>query len=433
MVHNTLVTLAPGQRLAAARAAAGEIMPYFRAGIQSLVPREMPELGTLGVTDESILLVDYAVLGSFTAKEAGAVLLHEYLHIYLKHTLRYEALLKTGALTESDRGDFNRAADCEINDNLIEAGCTLPKLGGLDPCTPVSLGLTPHRTAEEYVAELLKRKQKGKGGSQGQPPPPGWGQCGSGAGNPLPGEPEKGDAEGRTEIEQHMQRRQDSGQIQQAARSKSQGNVPAGLVLAANAMLKPAEVRWQDKLSRAVRSAVTFINGQGDFTFTVRSRMQGPLEMMLGEDAPVLPGEHAPRAEVLIAEDTSGSMGRAQAHKVREEVASILRHMGGAKATYVSIDCSIHTVQRVGKIGEIKARGGGGTDFRPIFDALPTFRPRPQIVIFCTDGYGPAPEAPPKGVHTIWLVIDGISPCKWGEHIHVKTSASAADDDEDAA
>lgn len=423
----TLAHLSPGQRLSAARASAAQKMPYFRSGIQSLVPRDAPGMGTIGVTDRSILLVDQEVLGQMTAEEAGAVFLHEYLHIYLRHESRWQALLKSGAVTPDDRREANIAFDAEINDNLVEAGCQLPKLGGAEPVTPASINMPAHRTGEEYLMELLKRKQKGKGGNNENKP--GWGQCGSGAGNPLPGEPDAQqraqDPEGRTEVEQQLQRKQDSGAIQQAARSSSRGNVPAGLARVANAMLRPAEIPWSEKLARAVRQAVAHVMGMGDFTFTQRSRMQSSMEYVYGDDAPVMPGEHSPRAEVLIAVDTSGSIGDQQLRKVLEEANDILRNMGGAKITFVSIDAEIHTLKRVGSVNEIKAglAGGGGTDFRPVFTALPKLKPRPNIVVFFTDLYGPYPETPPVGTDTIWVVVDSEAPDPaWGEVIRVRST-----------
>lgn len=428
MSRDTLARLSPGQRLAAARARGAQIMPYFRSGLQSLVPVERKGMGTLGVTKHSHLLVDYETLGQWTADEAGAVLLHEYLHVFLNHSDRFEALMRAGACSVADAKDWNYAADAEINDNLIEAGCQLPNIDG-DPITPASLNMPANRTAEEYFAELLKRKQEGDGGGAGQSQGPGgWGQCGSGAGNPLPDEPNQAQ-DGRDPMDQHVQRKQDSGAIQQAAKQsgsgRGRGTVPAGLARAADALLKPAEVPWQEKLGRAARNAVAHVMGHGDYTFTERNRMQHALDQMYGEDAPVLPGEWQPRAEVLFAVDTSGSIGDVQLHKVCSEADSVLRNLGGARMTFVSIDATIHTVARVKSVKELRAglAGGGGTDFRPVFDLVGKLKPKPTIIIFATDGYGPAPEQPPPGVHTIWLIIDGQSPCTWGEHIHVHADA----------
>lgn len=413
----TLARLSPGQRVAAARAKAYELMPYFRSGIQSLVPREKIGFGTLGVSKNSVLTYDPDVMAQWTADEAGVVMLHEYLHIYMKHAERFERMVRSGVLSANDGDLFNEAADAEINDNLIEANLKLPKLGGNDPITPTGLGLKPHRTAEEYAQELKKRRDNGKGGGGKGP---GWGHCGSGAGNPLPDEPPDNDPSGRTDIEQHLQRRSDSEQIRNAA-SRGIGKVPAGLAREAAADLAPAKVRWQDELSREVRSAVTFLTGVGDFTFTQRSRLQGSLEMLMGDDAPVIPGEHHPMAEVAVVVDTSGSMGDDQIDRICSEISDMLKHMGGARLGFVACDAAVHTCKRVNNIKEIRKglAGGGGTDFRPAFEALDIMKPRPHVVVFATDGFGPSPDQPPKGMHVIWLIVDGKNSCPWGKVIDI--------------
>jgi predicted metal-dependent peptidase len=427
----------PWHRLSAARCKAYEHMPYFRNGIQSLVPRMAPGMGTLGVTQGNILFFDPEVLGQWTAVEAGWVLVHEYLHRFFQHAERWDRLLASGVATESDRDTWGDACEAEINDNIIEAGGVLPKLNGSDPVTPGSLNVPPHQTAEQSFHMLKKRreqKQGPQGGSQpgsqpngqgqapGQPQAekePGWGKEGSGMGNPVEGEPEADDPDARTPVEQHVQRKGDAESIRQAAKSKSQGTVPAGLAREAEEMLTPPKVRWQDLLSRAVRSAVEHVTGAGDYTFVQRARHQGALEMMFGEEAPVLPGEHCPRADVAFCVDTSGSMGDETLRKIVSEAQGVLRHMGGAKITFISIDAEVHVCAQVRDAKEIQRglKGGGGTDFRPAFAKLESWKPRPQIVIFATDGYGPAPEQPPRGMDVIWLIVDGRKPCDWGEYI----------------
>ena len=412
----------PWQRLSAARLQAYEKMPYFRAGIQSLVPRMVEGLGTLGVTKENILLVDPEVLGQWTGPEAGWVVLHEYLHRFLRHAERWEALCKAGVAVESDRSTWGQATDCEINDNLIEAGASLPSINGGKPITPGLLGVQPHQMAEAYFHELKKRQQN-------QPPSPqqkpGWGREGSGMGNPVPNEP-KGDPDARTESDQQIQRRQDAENIRShQKRNLGRGTVPAGLALIADALLEPPKVRWQDKFTRAVRRAVEFVAGQGDYTWDRRSHIQPALDVCFGEESPVLPGEHQPRAEVAFVVDTSGSMGQEQRAAACSEAAEILKHMGGARVTFVAIDAAVHVCRRVRSVQEIlrNLKGGGGTDFRPAFETLKRAKPRPDIVVFATDGYGPAPTAPPDGMHVIWLVIDGEKPCDWGELIELDTGS----------
>jgi predicted metal-dependent peptidase len=85
-----------------------------------------------------------------------------------------------------------------------------------------------------------------------------------------------------------------------------------------------------------------------------------------------------------------------------------------------------------------KLRGGGGTDFRPVFEYADNLRDPPSVVVFFTDGYGPAPTTAPTGYGTVWMITEGgVPPCKWGTHISLtdgqttKPAIETADEDED--
>src|SRR5690349_24935045 len=64
--------------------------------------------------------------------------------------------------------------------------------------------------------------------------------------------------------------------------------------------------------------------------------------------------------------------------------------------------------------------GRGGTDFRPAFAAAEKVYPRPDLLIYFTDGYGPVPDSPPRGMHTLWGLIPhrtagAARPALWGD------------------
>ena len=64
-------------------------------------------------------------------------------------------------------------------------------------------------------------------------------------------------------------------------------------------------------------------------------------------------------------------------------------------------------VDRVGdgcRPAEDGQQGGGGTDFRPIFNLLESHEP--DVLIYLTDGYGDFPAQAPK-VSTLWVVPPG--------------------------
>jgi predicted metal-dependent peptidase len=61
--------------------------------------------------------------------------------------------------------------------------------------------------------------------------------------------------------------------------------------------------------------------------------------------------------------------------------------------------------------------GGGGTDFRPVFDAVGLQDVMPDVLLYFTDGQGNFPDAAPP-YPVIWLV-KGKTPVPWGQRIQL--------------
>lgn len=423
MADVKLATLPAEQRLSAARAVAISKMPYFAAGIQSLVPREKTGFGKIGVTMRSILLYDPELLGEWTAAEAGTVILHEYMHIYLNHHARFMEMIRKGMADMSDARTWNHAGDMEINDNLVEAHLPLPG----DPILPSTYNQPAHRTMEEYFIHLKQNNLV-------PPPPPGagfaWGECGSGAGNAFDDEPPGSDPDGRSDVEQEVQRRSDSEQI---VKHSQRGTVPGGLSRHASEQLEEPEISWTQKLAHKLGRAVTRKMGDIDYTPMTRARMQPAMDFMFGDESPILLGMDAPSVNVALILDDSGSMATDEINSVLAEAQGIIKAQGGAKLSVIVCDAAAHTVGEVRSAAEIGANmlnGGGGTDFRPAFEALEKLKPRPDVVVFGTDGYGAYPDEPPRDMDVIWLNCRGNIGVDWGEVIDLKFGEGC---DEDAA
>lgn len=426
MADSKLSSLGPALRLPAARMVACNRMPYFSAGIEDLVPLVKEGIGAIGVTRGGVLVYDPELLGQWTAQEAGAVVIHEYLHIFLRHAARADAMRANGIMGPEDHGDWNVACDAEINDDLEAAGLKLPGINGVECITPRSLGFPEHQSAEQYFA-LIKEKQQQKGGGKGAgkpmkdsgPKSPG---CGSGAGNPQEWEPEGSEAKAleRDQVSQDLTRQVTAERV--VARQKTRGDVPAGILAQAEGLIPKSEISWEDQLRTSVCATANFISGEGDYTFTVPNRMQSVLEDMYGDDAPVLPGEHCPLPRVLTVFDTSGSVSDADLLSMVGHTMGILDCLGGMAVTFMACDAEVHAVVEARCAKDIVAnlKGRGGTDFRPAFRAIEKQRERPDVVVFQTDLYGPMPEHQPTGYKMIWLVTPGgAAPPLWGEVIYM--------------
>lgn len=165
----------------------------------------------------------------------------------------------------------------------------------------------------------------------------------------------------------------------------------------------------------------------------------------------VLPGSRRvpTKLKILAAIDTSASMSAA----LLDEIAAELRVMSKSyDVAVVEFDAAIQRRYRVGPShasasGDdplTEMQGRGGTDFRPVFEreTLKWAADGGELsgaVVF-TDGYGPAPELPPREP-VIWVlmggpesglgggtgVIPGLGvhrPAQWGTVVYARESAS---------
>ena len=418
-------TLTNAQRLSAAVLAAEKRFPYFATGYAGLVRRFAP-VGTMAITSTGMLLVDPEFLLEITGPQAGEVVAHELLHLLRRHSERM------AAIPQVDREVAGAAADCEINDDLKE------ELLPADPCLPKKYGLQNGLLAEEYYHALLKQakakaqSKQGAGEGEGKPSPGkadvARGRCGSGSGGEtVEGEPEgAAGAKGRSAADLDRIRRDVAEAIQAHAAAKGRGSVPGGLLVWAETELQPPKIRWQDQLRRAVRATVANIAGRSDYTRTRLSRRHaavGAVARAMGGRVPLLPALCAPRPRVAFGIDTSGSMGADELRRAVSEAQGCIRALG-VPVTFLACDAAVHANREVKTAAELVAqlRGGGGTDFNPIFEAVEALRPRVDLFVFVTDGQGPAPAEAPRGLDTIWVLVGeyASAPVSWGKQIVIR-------------
>jgi predicted metal-dependent peptidase len=389
----------PATQLAAARLAACQRMPYLSAAILALIPVEKPGLGTLGVTKSARLYYDPAALAQWTVQETAGVLIHEVWHLLRDHHTRC-------AMQAADPVQWNSAADAEINDDLVAANVNLPWLDKIHLPSRIAGGQPDNLTAEDYLTAI--RQHAAKGGQQTpRGPGAGTGSCGGCAGNPGAGEDaDEADpnAPKRSVADLNSVRQRTANAIAAHAAQNGSGSVPDGSLRWANATLKAPTVRWQDKLSRALRRGVALKAGSVDRKPGRLSRRQWGVG--LGTGKPIIPALVAPVPEVTIVIDTSGSMGSAELERGLAECQGVLRAVG-AGVRFIACDCDIHADVKVRKVSDIIANlgGGGGTDFRPPMELLAhRSRRRPDLVVFITDGDGPAPDTS-LGLKVVWLIV----------------------------
>ena len=131
--------------------------------------------------------------------------------------------------------------------------------------------------------------------------------------------------------------------------------------------------------------------------------------------AGIVPGRgRAPKKlSVMAVIDTSGSMSNQTIADIAAELAVMSRKH---KVTVVECDCEVNAVYPYRKI--MMVQGRGGTDLRPPLDAEFLKQQKADLVVYFTDGQGPAPDTPPK-VPVIWCMTGGLfsKPVPWGKEI----------------
>jgi predicted metal-dependent peptidase len=190
---------------------------------------------------------------------------------------------------------------------------------------------------------------------------------------------------------------------------KGKGNTPAGLKRWID-KLRKAKVRWERIFHRYVGQALA----KDDYSFTrVNKRFLGQ-DMYLPDMRSHIIGS------VVIAIDTSGSIGRNCLEQFAAEIAKI-GHLV-SEITAMSCDAQVHEVVQIRKfenfMKKLQFKGGGGTAFEPIFDKVKEMKMQPELLIYLTDAWGSFPQKQPM-YPVLWCVTSeaGMDHIPWGQKV----------------
>jgi len=137
------------------------------------------------------------------------------------------------------------------------------------------------------------------------------------------------------------------------------GKVPAGIERHVEAVLKP-KIDWKKVLRDSILPMIP-----QDYTYLKPSRRG----LSTGVHLPsVAKGRYL---EALVAVDTSGSISGQELNQFLSEIQWIARNFP-IRITLLSVDADIHDKIELRYFADVQKitglRGGGGTDFRPVFD-----------------------------------------------------------------
>ena len=366
--------------------------PFFGMLITKMGAVERADIGTMA-TDGTSLFFSPDFVERISEPEVLGVLCHEVLHVAYAHHLR--------------RGKrqprlWNIACDYAINLIVIGAGMKLPE-GAL-------LSDDYRGMSAEKIYDLLLKEQEGKdkpgGGGQGKIPEGDDWEIGGVLDKPgEEGKPLTGEAlEGAI--------RQNEASVSEAATAAlAQGKLPLELRRLINDIAK-GTVRWDEELQRIFASTFS-----ADYTWSRPNRRH------IGRGVYLPSTIKEGVGEVVIGVDTSGSISGPILDAFWSVVDDIIEQASPERVHIVWCDARVQHTQTFEKGESLKpeARGGGGTDFRPVFKWVDDQGIEPQALIYITDMYGSFPTEAPD-YPTIWVKTTDVE-APFGSEVRIEVGA----------
>jgi len=333
---------------------------------------------TIGVDDRGNLYYNPAFLKQVRIAHLKSIIAHEVLHIALMHPLRVKG---------RDRIIWNIACDLVVNEILRDNRFELPS----NAVMPRHFGIDVRDKTAEAVYEELRKKlkkaeisisvseyeEKYKTDDHSK-----W--SGKGRGKAKP------ESEIR-KIERSIKRR-----LAEAYQyAKTRGKTPYGLERIIEDVLYP-KLPWRAILWNFItRHIVT------DYTYIRPSKKSVSAGVYL-------PSVKRENLNLLVAIDTSGSISPKELNEFAAEIIGIARSFEHVRLHVVTCDAEIHdkfdlTEKTAHRLLKMKVHGGGGTDFRPVFEYAKGIDA--SALIYLTDGYGIFPNK--ETIKTIWVVSKG--------------------------
>ncbi|MCW8829826.1 MAG: VWA-like domain-containing protein [Gammaproteobacteria bacterium] len=240
------------------------------------------------------------------------------------------------------------------------------------------------------------KQEPGEGEQQQQQPRDGDGS-GQGAKQPPPLSKEEMD-----NLSVQWQQRM-AGAAQQAMQA---GKLSGPLRRIIDHLLQP-QLPWRMLLARYLNATA-----RDDYNYSRPSRREGDF---------IMPSLKSHELDVVVALDTSGSVTDKEMTEFVSEV-NALKGQIRARVTLLVCDSGLlgdgwayEPWEEFDLPQEFK--GGGSTDFRPVFDWVQRENRRPDVLVYFTDAQGHFPEREPP-YPTVWL-IKGKAQIPWGQRIQL--------------
>lgn len=375
----TALVAAAETRLSAARVLLLRDAPFFGALAMRLRPQPGDtQSGTMGVMADGRLSYAPAFVRALSLKQLAGCLAHEVMHL---------AGDVFGRCGSRDGFLFNLAHDYAINPLVLAGGLELP--------AGVLLDDKFKAMAAEDIYEVLRREEerKGRARSLGR---------GRGRKNPLGGgagvgcadhnDPDnKAYAEGLAGGDVMTAEDWRAAIAEAAEYARGRGALPAAIERWIGGLSEP-KLDWRTILARTTGRAIN----QAETSWRVPSRRSWGAGVRL-------PGWARLGMDATLALDTSGSIGEAELCLFASEAEEIMR-LAGAELTIYCADAAVATEIEARSVREVRWRGGGGTDFAPVFRRIAERGDRAcRLLVYFTDLDGTFPATAPH-YPVVWCV-----------------------------
>lgn len=387
-----------------------------------LIAGDVPTMAT----DGQRIIYNPAFVDSLQAEELEAVLAHEVLHCALTHHCRRG---------ERDPRLWNEAADLAINPLLTANGFSLPAGALIDPDFE-------NLSAEEIYARRLPRNGQGGsspqssgavGGTASEMEAPGQQSPASGAHNQLQ---DQAVPDSRTKpISTQLAPRGGFGEVLDAvaddgteASIAEKSRQQHGWTIAAEQAMRSAKACGREPasiprpLAESRQSRMDWRSILRDFIAALAPtdyRWSPPNRRYIYSGIYLPSVERRGVGTIVIGVDTSGSIGDEELQQFAGEIAAVCDQAQPQAIHVVYCDAAVQGVQEFGPSEPVhlEAKGGGGTDFRPVFEWVEENRIDPVCLIYLTDlcchSYPNPPEYP-----VLW-VSDSRRTAPFGETVQI--------------
>ena len=360
-------------------------MPALQAG-DPVFTETMPTAATDGIH----IFLNPQFIHRMPVPHLAAVIAHECIHIICTHPDMLAKKLWPDGSPITDTGKLNRAADFWINWNLIDEGFQFPPIGICHDTTYKG------KTIKEIYYLLPDQPTPPQPPNGGQPDPnsPPNGDPAAGKGGISGGDDICPKALTPEEIAEHRI------QVRQASEAaKGQGKLPG----------------WADQyIQKLSRPRITFKDFFEPWLHDALDKDDASYRRL---NRHYLPDFYAPTivglsfGNLIFGLDTSGSCWD-QSAKFLGLVNTALKQLRPVASTLLQFDADIQGPPTLFAPGEnleagkpIKIYGGGGTDFRPVFDWVAKHHNNAiDGLIMLTDLYGTFPSVRPP-YPTLWVTI----------------------------